>query len=332
MPSSHRAAAKARSAHLGLSALDIDSSSETNKAEKPTDGSDQIPKSLQTKRPETLTSFLRQPQHASQIKLHALTTAFLEPLQDLLGEKRFFFSDGRPLSLDCLALGYLSLALYPVLPQPWLARTMREKFGRLCTFVDELRQPCFGGDVGVEEALRSYPSEALDPETQQGKPKTHLPWIAPPPASIVSISSFLLENMADSLPVSKDLRTYSRLRQYTSSNPHSSNLSQPLDALADSRRPNLATQVLTVAAGASMALAGLVYTGLITLPSFASKEEESRRTGLGDMGEAGESLKALATVMDWEARKEPLQANDSITRGDPVVEVDVEVQDRVAGV
>ncbi|KAI9706680.1 MAG: hypothetical protein M1836_003690 [Candelina mexicana] len=335
VPSQHRAAAKARSAHLGLSTLNIDSANDVKATDRPGDGSDQIPSSLRTERPQTLTSLLRQPQHASQIRLHTLAMAFLEPLQDLRDEKRFFFSNSRPSSLDCLALGYLSLALYPKLPQAWLARTMREKFGRLCDYVEDLRQSCFGGDVSVEDALLSHPRETLMdsekevPKAQPTKRESTLPWVAPPPAGIVSISSFLLESIADSVPISKDLRAASRLRNYTSSDTQSTTLNQPLDALADSRRPNLAAQLLTVAAGASVAFAGLVYTGLVTLPSLAGKEEESRKGGLEDMGEAGESLQALAAMMDREARKESLRMNDSVGKGEQVVEVDVEVQDRV---
>ncbi|KAI9715271.1 MAG: hypothetical protein M1812_006082 [Candelaria pacifica] len=335
VPSSHRAAAKARSAHLGLSALDIDSADEAKPADKSADGSSQIPASLRVKRPQTLMSLLRQPQHASQIRLHTLTKTFLDPLQDLLGEKRFFFSDHQPSSLDCLALGYLSLAIYPDLPQAWLARTMREKFGRLCAYVETLRHSSFGGDVRVKDALLSRPNETLvsekqEPKDQEDRQEIGLPWVAPKPANIVSISSFLLKNMADSLPISKDLRAASRLRHYPSTDPLIADLNQPLDALANSERPSRATQLLTVAAAVSVTFVGLVYTGFVTLPSLSGKEEESRKGGLEGMGEAGESLKALAAMMDWEARNEPSRVDGGMGSGEPVAEVDVEVRDRVA--
>lgn len=133
-PPSVRAAAKQRTAHLGLSSLDIDTEDYPS-----SHGDSVIPPSLRVPRNTVSSLLAASPEKSAQIRLDALTTDFLEPLQKLRNGKRFLVSDRQFSSLDCLVLAYLSLMLVPELPQPWLAKTMQRKFPDMCTWMAELR-------------------------------------------------------------------------------------------------------------------------------------------------------------------------------------------------
>lgn len=47
-------------------------------------------------------------------------------------------------SLDCLALGYLSLAMLPEVPQAWLSQSMKSRYPSLCRYVEDLAGDGFG--------------------------------------------------------------------------------------------------------------------------------------------------------------------------------------------
>src|SRR5256885_49133 len=118
IPPKLRSAAKARTAHLGLSSLDMDA------AEPSTDTKSHpaIPQSLATTPTATVTSILTQPHHSAQFRLSSLAAAFFTPLHALRTKTSTRYLLGpHPTTLDCLALAYLSLALLPDLPSPFLA-------------------------------------------------------------------------------------------------------------------------------------------------------------------------------------------------------------------
>jgi len=61
----------------------------------------------------------------------------------------YFFKREHPTSIDCLILGYLCLAIYPELPNPFLAEGIRELDGgrdgqRVCAWTHEFRRKVFG--------------------------------------------------------------------------------------------------------------------------------------------------------------------------------------------
>ncbi len=100
-----------------------------------------------------------------------------EPLNKLLDGKRYFLSneEGEMTSLDCLALGYLALALVPDVPQSWLKQMMKRKYPDLCRFVDEGARECWGLDLMDKE--RGGDDATTDVTTTPTK--TKLPYRAP---------------------------------------------------------------------------------------------------------------------------------------------------------
>ena len=60
---------------------------------------------------------------------------WLDPLEELLGHKKFLLSDEKPSSLDALALGYFSLILGAEVPDRWAARIMEDRFPKLVAWV-----------------------------------------------------------------------------------------------------------------------------------------------------------------------------------------------------
>ncbi|MCJ1230085.1 hypothetical protein MMC12_006756 [Toensbergia leucococca] len=205
LPPRRRAEAKANSDYLGLSSLDIDTASEEQQSKTPTVPSvDQIPPSLLKPR-QTVLSLVKQNHQASRFRLDALSDAFLEPLQQLLGQKRFLLSNDEPSSLDCLAFAYLSLALFPELPHPWLAESMKSRFPSLCVYVENLIKELFGGPIGIEQAFPNLPENPRDinlestTEDKRGN-QTLLPW-KQPEQSLLGSAGNILDTLLNSIPI-----------------------------------------------------------------------------------------------------------------------------------
>jgi sorting and assembly machinery component 37 len=163
LPPQRRAAARARTAHLGVAtSIDVDdvhgdlsdrpAGTETGGASNPKEKAfaeaTQQRASLLLPKKDTLKGLLKKPEHAAIFKLNVLVDDVLQPLQDLLGEdgkegegeETFLLGVREPHALDCLAVGYLSLMLYPTLPHSWLAARLRAKYPRLVSYTDRLRQ------------------------------------------------------------------------------------------------------------------------------------------------------------------------------------------------
>ena len=140
---------------------------------------------------------VKQPKHAARFRLQALTDEFMQPLRNFLGANRFFFGGDEMTSLDCLALGYLSLALKPDLPQSWLAEAMSTKYTSLVTYVNSGVERCFGGPVTVFEALPSLKAGSV----AQNLKSARLPWREPLPKSFWWRSSPLVSSALSSIPV-----------------------------------------------------------------------------------------------------------------------------------
>lgn len=303
-PPRRRAAARARTRHLGLSALDVDSPDNKSTDNNNTPGAEQIPASLLRRPRETLTSLLSDPQHKHHIRLHTLTGRFLQPLQDLLGTKTFFFAGERPSSLDCLAVAYLALALFADLPQPWLAESITTGFGRLGGYVHNLVGRFFGGAVSVEEALLAGVDSAEQggaeaDRDQRARGKGALPWKAPERGGLLAIGSLVLENVLDSIPLVDQLRASNRLSRAAEENSSmTEEEKKQVQAIAAARRRELFSQVVTVGAGVSAFVGYLVYNGVISLSTGEEEVEEGwEKRSLADMGEAGAML-AMANYTD----------------------------------
>lgn len=228
-----------------------------------------------------------------------------------MGKEKFFFGGDRPSSLDCLAVGYLALALFPDLPQPWLADMIGTGFGRLGGYVHNLVGPFFGGAVSVEQALVGAGSSAEQDKTevdagrkQRAPEKGPLPWKAPERGGLLAVGSLVLENVLDSIPLVDQLRASNRLsRAADESGYMSEEEKKQVRAVATARRRELFSQVVTVGAGVSAFVGYLFYNGIISLSTDGGGEEEGgEKRNLADMGEAGAML-AMANYTDGAATR-----------------------------
>ena len=87
----------------------------------------------------------------------------------------YFFKREHPTSIDCLILGYLCLAIYPDLPNPFLAEGIQELDGgrdgkRVCAWTHEFRRKVFGSTP--IDGNKILESENEGPNTAEGI----LPW------------------------------------------------------------------------------------------------------------------------------------------------------------
>lgn len=204
LPHSLRAGAKARTAHLGLSSLDIDSD------EQPEEDKNPVPESLRKK--EGLKSILGNPESAAQIRLHGIAKSFLQPLQELRGQGRFLVGD-KPTTLDCLAIGYLGLALFPDLPSPWLANTIRKEFPQLAAFVHDMQKMFFCGTTSLVDAGVSMSGDEEEKERERRTVgKSGLPWAPPPSGGLLDIAKAVGGHMASNIPIISDVLKARRIQ------------------------------------------------------------------------------------------------------------------------
>lgn len=256
---------------------------------------DLIPTGLRTAK-QTLTGLLKEKGSGKRFRLDGLLDVACEPLAQLLGSKRYMLSDENPSSLDCLALGYLSLALIPKVPQKWLADGMQARYPKLCAYVGRSVKENFGGDVGLEDTM-SRPEEA-----SLSTNKT-LPWQAPEQRGAMAAGIAMLHARLDSIPFYK-----------------SNIVSAPPDAEAPATTtsPSLLFPAIITATTAIAAVASHFL--------YASVHAEPEKQRLSDMGEAG----AIFSGLDFgrpEARKTDnlLQAQGERPIG---LAVDIEVDEQ----
>lgn len=167
-----------------------------------------IPESLRSSR-QSLSDAVKQASLASRIRWDGIADAFLHPLEQLLGKKRYLLSDDSPSSLDCVAFAYLALALIPALPEPWLATSM-SRYPTLCAYVHALNQRFWGGFINGaipktwsgDEAAGSTPSQK-----QESHHPASLPWKksrhdgSSIPAVLAGRSGALLDYTLGAIPV-----------------------------------------------------------------------------------------------------------------------------------
>jgi sorting and assembly machinery component 37 len=310
IPPSLRSAAKLRTSHLGLDGLDIDTEPENS------DQPSIIPQSLRNPKQSVSALLQSSPETKARIRLDALAQNFFEPLQDLLGEKRYLVSGQQFSSLDCLALGYLSLMLIPELPQPWLSKTMRAKFPGLVAWTLELRPEIYGSPVSVEDAFLSQPKHLPPNEEtrQKGSKKRFLPWKVPDNRSVAGVGTVFVKTVADSIPVFGQWRRNTRMREHGG---------KTQDEVQSSSWQTL-TLVSSLLAGAGLVVGYLFQQGLVSIGGEEKVEKEERR-GLDAFGDAGAALGVYASAMDAQVQREiDMERMDGNNlHGIPVLEDDV---------
>ncbi|KAF6234794.1 hypothetical protein HO173_007014 [Letharia columbiana] len=296
VPPQRRTIAKARTEHMGLSSLDLDTLDEERRSSRK--AADLIPQSLRTSRP-TVTGLMKEKQSSARFKLDALVDAAFKPLEQLLGKKKWMLSDERASSLDCVALGYLSLAFIPEMPLSWLAEGLRGRYPDLCKYVEDGVKEVFGGKVTVEDALLSSTGEQS--AMIQGENESGLPWRAPE-QNLSSAGASILNSTFDSVPF------YKRTIVTTSSTQPQHSTDAPPHSLTSTLLPPLLASAGAVAAIASY----LLYSNL-------SKQEPEKRN-LSDMGEAG----AMFAGLDFGEPKKEVRVPPAEGRVPVGVEVDIE--------
>jgi hypothetical protein len=164
VPAKRRDLARARTAHMGLGSLDVDTTAEEGfvpgrgtasseyEAAKRAAGlpTESQPKPLRMGRGKGL---LGTPVYAARFRLDALSNELLEPLADLLGRAEYLIKGSQLSSLDCLAFGYLSLLYYPAIPQAWLKETIQTRFPRIASYI-RIAADVWSISVGSAEATR----------------------------------------------------------------------------------------------------------------------------------------------------------------------------------
>jgi sorting and assembly machinery component 37 len=259
--------------------LDLDAVEEERKQQRSRDdgtAAGKIPASLVWPPRETVSSLLGRTSLQKRIRLDGMVDAFVAPLEELLGGKDYLLSDEIPSSLDCLALGYLSLALVPDLAYPWLSQAVETYSPRLVGCVNRLRERCFGGAVDVKTAL----SNAVE-----GEPG--LPWRAPERISMGRMLQQVLEGLASATPVVREIRASQRLQQ-AGKGMETGMTRAPAEVQARGKRWE-AYVLATVVAGLGVFVGYLVQEGVVR---FAQQQDTTEPTGAEK--EAGDARPASA--------------------------------------
>ncbi|KAE8350219.1 Tom37 C-terminal domain-containing protein [Aspergillus coremiiformis] len=258
LPPKIHAAAKARTHHLGLSSLDLQAIEEQRQREHSAAvAAGQIPSNFIRRPRDTVTSLLGKSSQQNQFRLDAVTEELFEPLEEILGDKVYLLtgeSDG-PSSLDCLAVGYLSLALVPDLSFPWLRDAMKSKAPRVTAYTERMRQRCYGLGADVSHAYSASPNSG-----------SSLPWRAPERARLATLRTTLFNAFADNTPILKDIRAQDRLRVAAES--PDSGLSehdgQTLSTFAKSQKKDILVNIAYAVGGVAALIGYMAYEGFFT--------------------------------------------------------------------
>ncbi|RKF77024.1 Metaxin-like protein [Golovinomyces cichoracearum] len=280
-PDAIRSAAQARTQHLGLAYFTIDSevTSPTVSTKPPLNSI--LPDNL--RRPKhTVSSLLAaSPESISQIRLDALASNFFEPIEVLRDKKKFLISDTQITSLDCLALGYLSLMLIPELPQSWLAKTMRRRFPRLSAWTQELRSEIFGGAICIQDVFA---------DRNQGVWNDRLPWQKPENQSTWGRCQLFLSALIEGLPGLGNLKRKNKITPYK------------IKTSYDSETKNSMSSLMTTIGATFFAVttAGIYYTlwGRFMINQKIRKIKKDESNGLDKFGDAGNILDDCVDLLD----------------------------------
>ncbi|PGH33523.1 hypothetical protein GX50_03680 [[Emmonsia] crescens] len=312
MPPQIRKAAKKRTEHLGLTSLDLDVmvEEERQQARDPGNLASKIPKSLVRKPQATVSDLLSKSSKQNRIRLDAMTGAFVAPLEELLGRKGYLLSSEIPSSLDCLALGYLSLALVPKLPYPWLRDAATGQAPRLAAYADRLRSRCFGA-VPVDVSMAFTDSPAL---------ASSLPWRAPEQVSLGAVGKRALEGIVDSIPIVRQIRANTRLQRAGAEAQGGLEERELVAKVATVQRRELYASIATVLAGLGMFVGYVLYTGLIhieVVDGVEVKEDEEDEEEEDEDAETDAEAEAEAEEEEAEEKEDAESKQQGQTQQKP---------------
>ncbi|KAJ5163194.1 Mitochondrial import receptor subunit (Tom37) [Penicillium coprophilum] len=291
LPPKLHSAAKTRTEHLGLSSLDLQAMEDQRKREHSAAvAAGQIPSNMIQQPRDTVSKLLGRTAQTNQFRLEALTADFFEPLEAMLARSKICLlpadDNNNPSSLDCVALGYLSLALVPELAFPWLRDAMRAKAPLLTAYTERMRSRCFG-DAPVEA------KHAFQPTAPAA-----LPWRAPERISVAAVGTTLLGTLADNTPFLREVRQNRRLKQAVEADSAFSSVEkQVLSSYADSSNKDMLLSIATAVAGTAALVGYMVHVGLLSFSAGGVQEEEEFEEDAGvlqvDPGSAADFLGAF---------------------------------------
>lgn len=279
-PPKLHSSAKTHTQHLGLSSLDLQAIEEQRKREHSAAvAAGHIPQNFIQRPRDTVSGLLGKTSQAHQFRLEALTAELFEPLEEILGGKKYLLSDAAPCSLDCLAVGYLALALGAELSYSWLRDAMRAKAPRLTAYTERMRVRCFGRDkVDVARAL-SGAQNTTSP----------LPWQAPQRASLCQIGGTLLNTLVDATPIVRDIRNSTRLHQAAESSSLTEGLSgiekRVLSQYATGKKKDVYLSIVMVAGSVAALVGYMFHVGLLNVDIESSESEPERGQEDGMQGD-----------------------------------------------
>lgn len=315
IPPRRRAAARARTEHLGVSSIDVDNvhedlSGRTSNVdgvgkEQGFEAEAQKRASILLPRKDTLRSLLRRPEHAATFRMHALADNFFEPLQDILGEKKYLFGSEMT-SVDCLAYGYLSLMLFPQLPQDWLHLAMKRKYAKLVDYVERITE-LQRLRVGVDDVLSL--SKCKTNEDIEGRRRAcamTLPWNPPASPTFLDIVTMTTSEILQHVPLLK---------------------SPPTVITAKRIEPAFWQRYLPTLLAAAAGSVGLgiyyaVHTGLLIWPHGEQIHIFGRKR-LSDFGHLGAAL-AGVSLMSRQSQGSSADRTEPVEAGPFYVDVAVE--------
>lgn len=292
LPPKLHGAAKARTEHLGLSSLDLQAMEEQRQREHSAAvAAGRVPKNLIARPRDTVSKLLGRTAQQNHFRLEALTGEFFEPLEAMLGQKSYLLTpneDDTPSSLDCIALGYLSLALVPELTFPWLRDAMRAKSPRLAAYTERVRRRCFG----------QTPVEVAHAFSPQSVPSSLLPWRTPSRISVAAVGSTLLDTLAESTPLLRNLRRHNRLKAGAQSpDADLSDLERKVvSQAADAGKNDLYASVAAVVGGVAVLVGYMFHIGMITTLANGHGEHGEE---LGEEEEEGEPAFDAGSAADF---------------------------------
>ncbi|CAI7649444.1 unnamed protein product [Penicillium pancosmium] len=280
LPPKLHGAAKGRTERLGLSSLDLQAMEDQRQRDHSAAvAAGKIPKNLIQRPRDTVSSFLGRTAQSNHFRIEALTAEFFEPLEAMLGRKAYLLTaedEGTPSSIDCIALGYLSLALVPEMSFPWLRDAMRAKAPLLSAYTERLRRRCFG-DAPIEIAHAFAPESA---------PESPISWRAPGRISVAAVGTTLLSTLADSTPFLREIRKNNGLKKVAQSEDSglSSTEKRVLNLHAESKKKDMYVSIATVVGGVALMVGYMIQVGMISFQT--EDEEEEVEEGNGEASEA----------------------------------------------
>ena len=227
----------------------------------------QIPPNFIQRPRDTVTGLLGKTAQQNQFKLEALTAEFFDALEEILGATRYLLAEEAATSLDCLALGYLALALVPDLTHSWLRDAMTSKAPRLTAYTERLRRGCYG--LGAQTAQ----AQAHEGSTAPG---SVLPWRASERPGLTTVGATLWNALADATPLWRDMRASTRLREAAESPDSglSQTESETLSKVAVGQRKDLLVSMAAVVGAFAALAAYMVHVGIISVAGRDEEEEE----------------------------------------------------------